>query len=48
MKKYSALVLALLGSFSAMSHAETVLKFGVDPSFPPFESKAADGTLVGF
>ncbi len=48
MKKYSAVMLVLLGSFSAMSHAETVLKFGVDPSFPPFESKAADGTLVGF
>lgn len=48
MNKYSAIVLALLGSFSAMSHAETVIKFGVDPSFPPFESKAADGSLVGF
>jgi len=47
-KKYSVIMLALLGSFSAMSHAETVIKFGVDPSFPPFESKAADGSLVGF
>ena len=25
-----------------------VIRFGVDPSYPPFESKAPDGTLVGF
>jgi len=25
-----------------------VIRFGVDPSYPPFESKAADGSLVGF
>jgi lysine/arginine/ornithine transport system substrate-binding protein len=25
-----------------------VIRFGVDPSYPPFESKAADGNLVGF
>ena len=48
MKKYSVVMMALIGSFSAASQAETVIKFGVDPSFPPFESKAADGSLVGF
>ncbi|WP_085633516.1 ABC transporter substrate-binding protein [Pseudomonas sp. R16(2017)] len=26
----------------------TVIRFGVDPSYAPFESKAPDGTLVGF
>src|SRR3984893_4940353 len=25
-----------------------VIRFGVDPSYPPFESKAPDGSLVGF
>src|SRR6202047_2692912 len=25
-----------------------VVRFGVDPSYPPFESKAPDGSLVGF
>src|SRR6202161_1212065 len=25
-----------------------VIRFGVDPSYPPFESKAPGGTLVGF
>jgi ABC-type amino acid transport substrate-binding protein len=25
-----------------------VIRFGVDPSYPPFESKAANGSLVGF
>jgi len=25
-----------------------VIRFGVDPSYAPFESKAADGSLVGF
>ncbi len=49
MKKYNLIVLAaLLGSFSAMSQAQTVIRFGVDPSFPPFESKTPEGTLVGF
>ncbi|MGE8064159.1 ABC transporter substrate-binding protein [Pseudomonas sp. NPDC089569] len=26
----------------------TVIRFGVDPSYAPFESKAPDGTLTGF
>src|ERR1700733_5057477 len=25
-----------------------VIRFGVDPSYPPFESKAPDGSLIGF
>ncbi|NUT79086.1 ABC transporter substrate-binding protein [Pseudomonas sp. C1C7] len=32
------------------AHAKdwTVIRFGVDPSYAPFESRAADGSLVGF
>jgi len=48
LNKYSTVMFVLMGSFSAITHAETVIKFGVDPSFPPFESKAADGSLTGF
>lgn len=29
-------------------HAEQVIRFGTDPTFPPFESKAPDGSLQGF
>jgi histidine transport system substrate-binding protein len=34
------------GSVLAKEYKE--LRFGVDPSYAPFESKAADGSLVGF
>ncbi|MFC5698407.1 transporter substrate-binding domain-containing protein [Pseudomonas sp. GCM10022186] len=33
---------------SALAKEYKELRFGVDPSYPPFESKAADGSLVGF
>ena len=43
----SALALCLsAGSVMAKEYKE--LRFGVDPSYAPFESKAADGSLVGF
>ncbi|EGH22247.1 amino acid ABC transporter periplasmic amino acid-binding protein [Pseudomonas amygdali pv. mori str. 301020] len=43
----SALALCLAaGNTMAKEYKE--LRFGVDPSYAPFESKAADGTLVGF
>ncbi|WP_166358766.1 transporter substrate-binding domain-containing protein [Pseudomonas akapageensis] len=43
----SALALCLsAGSTLAKEYKE--LRFGVDPSYAPFESKAADGSLVGF
>ncbi|RFD32537.1 ABC transporter substrate-binding protein [Pseudomonas sp. GL93] len=43
----SALVLCgAVGSALAQDYKE--LRFGVSPSSPPFESKAADGSLVGF
>ena len=31
-----------------LSQAEPVIKFGVDPSYPPFEQKQPDGSLSGF
>ncbi|MBD1550643.1 transporter substrate-binding domain-containing protein [Pseudomonas typographi] len=43
----SALALCLSAG-SALAKEYKVLRFGVDPSYAPFESKAADGSLVGF
>ena len=43
----SALALCLSAG-AAMAKDYKVLRFGVDPSYAPFESKAADGSLVGF
>ncbi|WP_433741111.1 ABC transporter substrate-binding protein [Pseudomonas putida] len=40
-----ALFLAASGAYAK---DWTVIRFGVDPSYAPFESKAPDGTLVGF
>lgn len=48
MKKSTLLAIAALSATGGMAHAETTLRFGVDPSFPPFESKAPNGQLVGF
>lgn len=48
MKKSPLLVITTLMAASSFAHADTTLRFGVDPSFPPFESKAPDGKLVGF
>jgi len=43
----SALTLCMAaGSVLAKEYKE--LRFGVDPSYAPFESKAADGSLTGF
>jgi len=49
MKKIASLsVLLLLSGFSQWASAEQTLRFGVDPTFPPFESKASNGKLQGF
>ena len=49
MKKSLPIALLLsLSAFSQLSAAEQTLRFGVDPTFPPFESKASDGSLQGF
>ncbi|WP_160107329.1 ABC transporter substrate-binding protein [Pseudomonas izuensis] len=46
-KVASALTLASL--FVALGvQAEPTLRFGVDPSYPPFEKKMPDGSLSGF
>lgn len=42
-----SLSLALLGTACGAS-AEQQIRFGTDATFPPFESKAADGSLQGF
>lgn len=46
----SLVLAAVLSSFSVAAIAGdiSVIRFGVDPTFPPFESKAPDGKLVGF
>jgi len=43
----SALALCVAAG-SALAKEYKTLRFGVDPSYAPFESKAADGSLVGF
>jgi lysine-arginine-ornithine-binding protein len=50
MKKLSAAVSMVLFAMAASTGAmaEDSIRFGVDASYPPFESKAADGKLVGF
>jgi lysine/arginine/ornithine transport system substrate-binding protein len=53
MKRLIAILTLLLASLIAWSPCVRakdwkVIRFGVDPSYPPFESKASDGSLVGF
>ena len=50
MKKFFAFLFVPLMAWSLCASAKDwkVIRFGVDPSYPPFESKAADGKLVGF
>lgn len=47
MKKISLLWLLVVASGSAMS-APAELRLGIDPTFPPFESKTPQGQIVGF
>lgn len=47
-KSLSALLMLSLAAFSCAASAQQTLRFGVDPTFPPFESKASDGSLQGF
>jgi len=46
-KKLTLTALALLAAFSTSAQAEEELRFGVDPTFAPFETKAPDGSLQG-
>jgi lysine/arginine/ornithine transport system substrate-binding protein len=41
-------LLLSLTACTQVALAQQTLRFGVDPTFPPFESKAADGSLQGF
>ena len=48
MKKFALCVaLAMLATGAAAKDWKTV-RIGVDASYPPFESKAPDGRIVGF
>jgi lysine/arginine/ornithine transport system substrate-binding protein len=49
-KLLAALTVALLATVSIGAHAKewSTIRFGVDASYPPFESKGSDGKLVGF
>jgi lysine-arginine-ornithine-binding protein len=48
-KLFAAVSVALFAATaSAGAFAQDTIRFGVDASYPPFESKAADGKLVGF
>ncbi len=50
-KKFASLALAaalVVSSFSVHARDITQVRFAVDPSYPPFESKQPDGKLVGF
>ena len=49
-KLLAALTVALLAVSAGAAHAKdwTTVRFGVDASYAPFESKAPDGKLVGF
>jgi lysine/arginine/ornithine transport system substrate-binding protein len=48
-KLFAGLAMALM-ALSVTAHAKDykTVRFGVDASYPPFESKAADGSFVGF
>jgi lysine-arginine-ornithine-binding protein len=48
MKRLIATVLLAVASTTAMSKDLTTIRFGVDPTFAPFESKTPQGTLQGF
>lgn len=48
MKKLTLTAVVLLAGFSTTAFAADELRFGVDPTFTPFESKAPDGSLQGF
>ncbi|KXU83345.1 ABC transporter substrate-binding protein [Paraburkholderia monticola] len=49
-KLLAALTVALIATVSIGAHAKdwSTIRFGVDASYPPFESKGTDGKLVGF
>jgi ABC-type amino acid transport/signal transduction systems, periplasmic component/domain len=43
-----SIALLAISSGNAIAKEWSTVRFGVDASYPPFESKSADGKLVGF
>jgi len=48
MKKLALCMAMLAIATSAYAKDWSTVRFGVDASYPPFESKSTDGKLVGF
>jgi lysine/arginine/ornithine transport system substrate-binding protein/histidine transport system substrate-binding protein len=48
MKKFVLATVIALASTASCAKDLSVIRFGVDPTFAPFESKKPDGQLVGF
>ncbi|MCW3478631.1 ABC transporter substrate-binding protein [Neisseriaceae bacterium JH1-16] len=48
MKKLAIAVVLSLAASGGYAKDMSVMRFGVDPTYAPFESKAPDGKLVGF
>ncbi|MEM5433730.1 ABC transporter substrate-binding protein [Paraburkholderia diazotrophica] len=48
MKKFALFMATLAIATSACAKDWSTVRFGVDASYPPFESKSANGQLVGF
>jgi len=48
MKKLVIVAALALASTAAVAKDLSVIRFGVDPTYAPFESKAPDGKLLGF
>ena len=48
MKKFALCIATLAIATSACAKDWSTVRFGVDASYPPFESKSVNGTLVGF
>lgn len=48
MKKLAITITLALAASSGYGKELKVIRFGVDPTYAPFESKAPDGKLVGF
>ena len=49
MRNFALVWLAVAAAVTAASGKDwKVIRFGVDPSYPPFEAKAPNGELVGF
>jgi len=48
MKKFALFIAIMAIASTSFAKDWSTIRFGVDPTYPPFESKATDGTPVGF